>query len=311
MSNACGKAERPRLASLAPALRLRQEVCRAIREFFASRGFLETPTPVLVPTPALEDYIDAIPAGDGYLRTSPELHMKRLLAAGHERIFQLGPCFRQGELGSRHLPEFTMLEWYRLHAGYEDLLADTRGLLLACALATAGGNSIQFAGHRLDLAAPWDEITVDAAFAEFAKTSVETALATGAFEALLVEKIEPRLGLQRPTVLRDYPAAVSALSKPHAARPGRVERWELYIGGLEIANACSELTDPAEQRRRFAACRQLRSSQNRAVYAEDAPFLAALDAGMPPAAGIALGLERLLMVLGDCRDIRDITPFPP
>jgi elongation factor P--(R)-beta-lysine ligase len=302
--------ERDRLQRLRPVLELRDRMLAAIRCFFAARDFLAVQTPVRLPAPALEDYIDAEPAGDQWLRTSPELHMKRLLAAGYERIYQIGSCFRQGERGHRHLPAFTMLEWYRLHADHEAILADTIELVRQVLTATLGTLACPFQGQSVDFGTPWERLTVEDAFQRYAQADVDEAITAGEFEQVLVEQVEPHLGNGRPTVLGEYPLACSGLSRPIPGRPNRVERWELYVAGLELGNACSELTDPDEQAARFAACAELRRSEGRPVYLMDEPFMAALRAGMPPAAGIAIGLDRLLLILGDLDDLADTVAFP-
>jgi lysyl-tRNA synthetase class 2 len=301
-----------RLTALRPALQLRAELTAYIRAFFRDRGFLEVDTPLRLAAPALEEFIDAEPAGTGWLRTSPELQLKRLLAAGYDKLFQLGPCFRQGELGRLHQPEFTMLEWYRAGADYEAILADTRALVIGAAQALLGRTTLERNGHTCNLAAAWDDWTVDAAFARFAGQTVDQVLAQddGAFETLLVEKIEPHLGHDQPAVLRDYPLAFGALARRKPGRPDRAERWELYLAGIELANAYSELTDAAEQRRRFLACAERRRRDGRPVYPLDEAFLAALEAGLPPCGGIALGVDRLLLLLAGARDLRDVLPFP-
>ena len=302
--------EPTRLRRLRPTLELRAAMMASIRRFFAERGFLAVETPVRLPAPALEDYIEAEPSGEQWLRTSPELHMKRLLAAGYERIYQIGPCFRQGERGRRHLPEFAMLEWYRLHADHEDILADTVELVRQILRETRGEMACPFRDRRIDFGTDWERITVDHAFRQYAGADVDEAIAAGTFEQILVEQVEPRLGNTRPTVLEEYPLACSGLSRPIPGRPDRVERWELYVAGLELGNACSELTDPDEQAARFAACARLRASESRPVYPVDEPFLAALRRGLPPAAGIAVGLDRLLLVLAGLDDLGETVAFP-
>ena len=301
-----------RLTALRPILQLRAELTAYIRAFFRARGFLEVDTPLRLAAPSLEEFIDAEPAGNGWLRTSPELHLKRLLAAGYDKLFQLGPCFRQGELGRLHQPEFTMLEWYRADADYEVILADTRALITGTAQALLGRTSIERHGRTCNLAAAWDDWTVDDAFARLAGQTVAQVLAQGdgAFETVLVEKIAPHLGHDQPAVLRDYPLAFGALARRKPDRPDRAERWELYLAGIELANAYSELTDAAEQRRRFLACAERRRRAGRPVYPLDEAFLAALEAGLPPCGGIALGVDRLLLLLADARDLRDVLPFP-
>jgi lysyl-tRNA synthetase class 2 len=268
-------------------------------------------TPVRIPAPALEDYIEAEPSGAAFLRTSPELHMKRLLAAGAPRIYQLGPCFRRGELGPRHLPEFTMLEWYRAGADYLDILADTCALLRTVALSVLGTTSLEVGGRTVRLDGEWDVVSVQQAFESFAGTSPEAALAAGEFERLLVDRIEPRLGLQVPSVLIDYPVAQSALARRRTDPDGRcvAERWELYIAGVELANAYSELTDAAEQEARFRECAALREREGRAVYPLDRAFLEALRQGMPAAGGAALGFDRLCMLVAGAASLSEVTVF--
>jgi len=281
------------------------------RQFFTDRGFLEVETPVRLPAPALEDYIDAEPAGACYLRTSPELHMKRLLAAGYDRLFQIGPCFRRGELGRRHLPEFDLLEWYRAPGDYRDILSDTRELFVAWLDGLDLAPVVRVGAATVNLLAPWEELGVDEAFARYAQTSVDRAVAAGEFERLLAERVEPNLGQARPTVLLDYPVAFGGLARTRPDRPERAERWELYVAGVELANAYSELTDAAEQRRRFLECQELRRRQGRDVYPLDEPFLLALAHGMPPAGGIALGIDRTLMLFCGLNSVHDVVAFPP
>ena len=295
------------LRSLRPRLQRRAVIRQAVRVFFQSRDFLEIDTPVRIAAPALEDYIDAEPSGSCWLRTSPELHMKRLLAAGYERIFQLGPCFRLGEEGRRHLPEFHMLEWYRLHADWRHVLDDTVALVRFCARAGLGSCQCQFRGQVVDVGRAWEEMTVEAAFRRYANADLDAAIRGGCFEQILVERVEPNLGNGRPTVLCEYPLACSGLSQPLPGRPDRVERWEVYVAGLELGNACSELVDVAEQRRRFAATAALRAAERRAVYPFDEAFMAALADGIPAAAGVAIGFDRLVMLLTDAADIHEVT----
>jgi len=295
------------LRLLRPRLQQRAIIRQAARGFFQSRDFLEIDTPVRVAAPALEDYIDAEPSGACWLRTSPELHMKRLLAAGYERIFQLGPCFRLGEEGRRHLPEFQMLEWYRLHSDWRQVLDDTVALVRCCAQAALGASQCPFRGQVVDVGLEWEEITVDEAFRRYAGVDLDDTIRDGCFEQVLVEHVEPNLGNGRPTVLSEYPLACSGLSQPLPGRPDRVERWEVYVAGLELGNACSELVDVDEQRRRFAATAALRAAEKRPVYPIDEAFMAALADGIPSAAGVAIGFDRLIMLLTDAADIHEVT----
>lgn len=302
-------AEPERLRHIRPVLELRARLFAACRAFFAERDFLAVETPVRLPAPALEDYIEAEPSGEQWLRTSPELHMKRLLAAGYERIYQIGPCFRQGERGRRHLPEFTMLEWYRLHADHEAILADTVALLRQVLQAILGSSVCHFRGQDIDFGGEWERLSVAEAFSRHAGRDLDEAIARGEFEQVLVEQVEPHLGQGRPTVLDEYPLSCSGLSRPIPGRPDRVERWELYVAGLELGNACSELNDPDEQASRFAACAALRRQEKRPVYPIDEAFMEALRKGMPPAAGIAIGLDRLVLVLADRDDLAETVAF--
>ena len=286
------------------ALTERGAIFNRVRAFFQQKGYLEVETPFRIPAPAPEPHIDAIASAGWFLQTSPELCMKRLLAAGYERIFQICRCWREGERGERHLSEFTMLEWYRAGADYLSLMEETEALLLTA----AGAERIRYRGRSIELAQPWERITVRQAFGRYAGTTAEEALAAGRFEEIMVEAIEPRLGLARPTFIYDYPASEAALSRLKQGEPAVAERFELYIGGLEIANAFSELTDAAEQRRRFEAGSAERAGLGKAVYPMAEKFLAALEE-MPESAGIALGLDRLVMVLLDADCIDEVVAF--
>jgi elongation factor P--(R)-beta-lysine ligase len=240
------------LRALRRVLDLRAQLTDAIRRFFRERGFLEVDTPVLLPANAPETNIDATPAGTGWLRTSPELAMKRLLAAGVENLFQLGPCFRDGEHGRWHHPEFTLLEWYRANAGYLEILADTKALLAFLATELRGATDFTWQGKPLSFAQElWEKHTVSQAFIQHAGWDPATTFDPDRFDLDLVTRVEPALPADRPVVLIDYPAPLAALARKKPADPYRAERWELYLGGVEIANAYSELTDPAEQRARF------------------------------------------------------------
>ncbi|MCO5060999.1 MAG: EF-P lysine aminoacylase GenX [Kiritimatiellae bacterium] len=267
------------------ALELRSRLLHATRSFFHERGFTEVDTPVRIQAPAQETHINAEPSGDRWLRASPELQMKRLLAAGHEKIFQLGPCFRRGERGDRHNPEYTMLEWYRARADYEDILEDTRELLAHVA---GEQTSIVYRHQRIDLTGRWERISVRDAFLRWAGWDPVAMWDEDRFNVDLVEKVEPAMPRAVPVVLADYPAPAASLARRKPEDPLVAERWELYIGGLEIANAYSELTDPVEQRRRFEIAADERRAMGKEVYPFDEAFFAEL-AAMPPSGGIALG----------------------
>lgn len=297
------------LEELKPRFVTRAGLIAAVRDYFRQCDFLETETPLLIPAPAPEEYIEAPSVGSAFLRTSPELQMKCLLVAGYERIFQLGPCFREGEYGRRHRPEFTMLEWYQAHTDYLGLAEFTRNLMIETATRINGRTTIKRQGRDIDFAAPWQYLTVRDAYRRYAGIEPETALADDSFDQLMVEKIEPQLGWGAPTILLDYPAERASLSRRKSSDPTVAERWELYLGGLEIANAYSELLDPAEQRQRFALSAAARANYGAKAYPEPEEFFAALEYGLPPCAGCALGIDRLVMVMTEADDIADVT-FP-
>ncbi len=270
---------------------------------------MEVETPVRIPAPALELHIDAVPCDGEYLRTSPELHMKRLLAAGCDRIFQIGPCFRRHERGRIHNPEYTMLEWYRANADYHDILVDMRVLIKAVAREVIGGTSVVVRGTTVELGGEWEYRTVSDAFAHYAGWKPELMFDADRFDLDMVEKVEPALQQRGcPVVLADYPADCAALARRKPGDDKVAERWELYVGGIEIANAFSELVDPVEQRQRFLECAARRSAGGREVYPTDEGFLEAL-AGMPPSAGVALGVDRLVMLLAGLDSLDQVLPF--
>ncbi len=290
-------------------LTLRSRVLRAVREFFYSHDFLEVETPVRIPAPALETNIDTPPSGRAWLRASPELHMKRLLAEGCPRIFQIGPCFRSGECGRRHNPEFTMLEWYRAGADYTEILRDTEALFAHVFRTVAGQTSFTYRGAAIDLSIPWHCHTVREAYEKWAGWDPAANWDADRFDMDMVGKVEPALPKDKPCVLTDYPAPAASLARLKADNPLVAERWEVYVGGLELANAYSELCDPAAQRARFLEAAQERRALGKEVYPLDEPFLAALERGMPPCGGIALGIDRLVMLACGADDIADARPF--
>lgn len=268
----------------------RARVLRQIRAFFDARGFTEVETPVRIPAPAPEPHIDCPPSGDWFLRASPELQMKKLLAAGMERIYQIGPCFRAGEKGRRHSPEFTMLEWYRANADYSDIARDAEELV-AEVLRPRGSAALP-------------RVTVREAYRRWAGWDPVEAWDQDRFDFDMATKIEPNLP-KGPLFLMDYPAPAASLARLKADDPRVAERWELYVDGLELANAFTELTDPVEQRRRFESARAERRALGEADYPLDEEFLDAL-ARMPPSGGVALGVDRLVMLACGVRDISDV-----
>ena len=291
-------------------LHLRAAVIRAVRAFFEEAGYLEVDTPLRLPSLAPEPHIAAQESGPWFLQTSPELCMKRLLARGYPKIFQLCHCFRKEERGKKHLPEFAMLEWYRAECDCHDLMAETEELIRSVAKMVGMGESLFYRGQRIDLTAPWERLTVAAAFARYAPMSAEEALRQGTFDEVLVERIEPHLGQGRPTFLYEYPAALGSLARLKPGDSTVAERFELYMAGIEVANGFSELTDPAEQRRRFVADQAAIRAQGRDPGPMPEKFLDELTA-MPEAAGIALGLDRLVMLIADAATIDQVVAFPP
>ena len=267
----------------------RARVLREIRAFFNVRGFTEVETPVRIPAPAPEPHIDCPPSDDWFLRASPELQMKKLLAAGMERIYQIGPCFRAGEKGSRHSPEFTMLEWYRANADYSDIARDAEELLA----------EVLKRDH-----ADVQRLTVREAYVRWAGWDPVETWDQDRFDFDMATKIETNLP-KEPLFLTDYPAPAASLARLKSDDPRVAERWELYVDGIELANAFTELIDPVEQRRRFELAREERRALGEADYPLDEEFLDAL-VRMPPSGGVALGVDRLVMLACGVHDIADV-----
>jgi elongation factor P--(R)-beta-lysine ligase len=311
----------------------RQALYGALRRFFTQLGYLEVDTPLLVPTPGMEPHITAfeapfVPETDVgqrrslYLHTSPEYAMKRLLADGAGPLFQICKVFRNGEVSRTHNPEFTLLEFYRPRADYHAIMADLEGAL-AEADRTVGGDgfftrtpyerlSVRDAVLRetgVDLRAHADGLSLKRA-AEAA--GVRTGDATSfddVFFHLFLQKVEGKLGWERPTYLTEYPASMASLARLKPEDPTVAERTELYAKGLELANGFSELTDAVEQRARLVEEQELRRKSGRAVYPLDERFLDAVGR-MPPSTGIAVGLDRILMLLLGVESISDVLLFP-
>lgn len=269
----------------------RADIVRSIRAFFDARGFLEVETPVRIAAPAPECHIDCPPVGTGgFLRASPELQMKKLLAAGLEKIYQIGPCFRDGEKGSRHNPEFTMIEWYRRDATYLDIKDDLTALLAALMNEGTRDTSIT-------------TLTVREAYVRYAGWDPWTAWDQDRFDYDMATVIEPKLKeLGGGVFLKDYPVQAASLAQ---VRGDVAERWEFYWDGMELANCFTELCDEAEQRRRFAVAKDERKELGEADYPLDEAFFCALPQ-IGSAAGVALGVDRLVMVLTGAKTIADV-----
>jgi elongation factor P--(R)-beta-lysine ligase len=335
-----------RFATRRARLLARGRILATLRRFFAERDFVEVDTPALQVSPGLEPHLRAFrtelhdPRDGGarprYLHTSPEFAMKKLLVAGQPRIWQLTHVFRDGERGPTHHPEFAMLEWYRAGAGWQDLVADCEALLRACQ-AAAEVEALRWRGCSADARAPWQRLSVAEAFHRYAGIDVlatapdplhpDLDLLAAAAEGIRIaphpgddweslyfriflDRIEPHLGHGAPTVLYDYPASMAALSRRNPADPRLAERFELYVCGLELANAFGELTDPVEQRARFLADQAKKQVLYGETYPIDEDFLAALEHGMPESAGIALGFDRLVMLLTAAEDIEEVLWAP-
>jgi len=326
-----------------PFLLARGRITDAIRQWFRRHGFTEVETAILQRSPGNETHLHAFatlltaPAGahsQVYLHTSPEFACKRLLAAGETRIFTFARVFRNRERGALHHPEFTLLEWYRANEPYEILMQDCASLLTVAAQA-AGSGILSFRQRDCDPLLQPERLTVAAAFERFAELDLMAALPSGVsdrdrlaasvrragirvaaddswsdlFSRVLVERIEPRLGLGRATFLDEYPVTEAALARWKNADPRVAERFELYACGIELANGFGELTDAAEQRRRLEAQMAEKARLYGERYPIDEDFLAAL-AAMPPASGIALGFDRLVMLATGARRIEDVLWAP-
>jgi elongation factor P--(R)-beta-lysine ligase len=318
---------RARMAALAD----RARALAALRQLFAARDYVEVETPLLVPSPGLEIHLDAVRAGGGWLITSPEYQMKRLLAAGFERIYQVCKCFRGNEHGPHHAGEFTMVEWYRAFADLDAIVDDTEALVAAVCTAVAGRPIARVGGRELDVRAPWPRVTVREAMRVHAGVAVrgderaaelvravraagieveEGAAWDDAFFAAFLARVEPALAARdRPVIVEDWPAPLAALARRREEDPRVALRFEAYIGGLELANAFGELTDPIEQRARFGEDLATRRARGRAEYPLDEKLLAALAEGLPPSAGIALGFDRLVMLATGSAHIADVLSF--
>jgi lysyl-tRNA synthetase class 2 len=300
--------ENTRLARLRPNLQRRALILEYIRTFFREQDFLEVETPIRVPTVAPEPYIIPFESGDWFLSTSPELHMKRMLAAGYEKLFQFSHCFRREERGRWHNPEFTMLEWYRADADYNQIIRDIELLITTLAKKLGFKKTIKYGGQTIDIRLPWPRTTVKDAFINAAGWDPIVECDARRFDIDFVEKVLPSFNPNRPTVLVDYPAPLAALARLKPGDAGVAERTEVFIGGLELANAYSELADAAEQEKRFReAIEQIRKERNQEM-AMPQLFMESV-AHLPACGGVALGIDRLVMLLCDAPSIDDVMAF--
>jgi lysyl-tRNA synthetase class 2 len=300
--------ERQRLEQLLPNLKRRAFICQTIRAFFNEQGFLEVETPLRSPAIAPEKEIVPIESEGWFLSTSPELYMKRLLAAGYDKIYQFNRCFRKGERGRYHNPEFTLLEWYRKDAAYTQMMADTEQLISTIADRLGMGAHLNYRGRNIDLSLPWERLTVSEAFQRFAGWDPVTDPDVRRFDEDTVLKVIPNLNHHRPTFLVDYPAPMASLARLKPGNPRVAERVELFIGGLELSNAYSELNNQKEQEMRFRQeIEQIQKEQHRIAPMPD-KFLRAVS-NLPDCAGIALGIDRLVMLFCNAASIDEVMPF--
>jgi len=319
-------------------LLMRTRLIQAVRAYFDGRSFVEVETPILQVSPVMDAHIHAVKADirgidlkkerEMYLHTSPEFAMKKLLVAGMTDIYQICHVFRDAEGSRRHSPEFTMIEWYSVGKDYTHLMQDCVEMVRFCAK-KLDIRMLRFDGHECDPFQTWQKLSVADAFYEYAGLNLNAYLGDkdtfakdvkeklglhvaadddwdDIFFRVMAEKIEPHLGMDVPTFLYDYPASMASLSRKKPSDPRYAERFELYICGLEICNAFSELTDADEQRKRFVEEMTLKQRLYGEQYPIDEDFLAALEYGYPESAGNALGIDRLAMLFADVDDIQDI-----
>ncbi len=315
-------------------LLLRSRAVALIRRWLDERGFVEVETPLLHPIPggaAARPFVTHHNALDVdlYLRIAPELYLKRLVVGGFERVFEIGRVFRNEGLSPRHNPEFTMLELYQAYADYTDLMVLTEELVAYLATELCGTTTLTYAGRELDLTAPWRRATISELIAEHAGLEVDLDTPVEKLRAicddrdipyrddwgpgkLLLEIYEKTTEAQLwgPVFVTDYPKEVSPLARDHRSRPGLVERFEPIVAGRELGNAFSELVDPAEQRLRFEAQAAARAAGDEEAMAVDEDYLRALEYGLPPTAGLGIGVDRLVMLLSGAEAIRDVIAFP-
>jgi lysyl-tRNA synthetase class 2 len=297
-----------RLSRIKPNVERRALIIELTRNFFREAGFLEVDTPIRSPEVAPEQFIVPFESEGWFLATSPELYMKRLLAAGYDRLFQISHCFRKGERGRLHNPEFTMLEWYHRGADYYQMIHDTELLVTAMAKGLGYDTIIPYRDKLIDIALPWDITTVREAFLNSSGWDPFTSPDPLRFDEYLVTKVIPGFPPDRPVVMLDYPAPLASLAKLKAGEPDVAERAEVFIAGMELANAFSELTDVREQTGRFRA--EIEEIERREGKKRPLPkrFLEALP-NLPPCGGIALGIDRLVMLFCDTGSIDDVMPF--
>lgn len=334
--------------SLVARYLVREQVIDSIRTYFKTNGFHEVDTPLIVRYPGTEPFLEVFETqlrladgrkSPGYLITSPEFSLKKLISAGMGSIFQICKCFRNEEgLSERHNPEFTMIEWYHVNADYTDVMTDFEQLMLSIGEATNrlrvenGKTLFTYLNRTFDLTGPYPRITVAEAFSTYVGLEADdmlnrTAIVAEAgkrgyavtadttweeaYNQLFLNLIEPELAkLDTPVFVTEYPASQAALSKRKASDPRFAERFEVYLGGLELGNAFSELTDAKEQEERIREDLQVRKDLGKVEYGMDEDFIEALQSGMPETGGIAVGVDRLVMLFANAPSIQDVLLFP-
>jgi lysyl-tRNA synthetase class 2 len=309
----------------------RARTIAAVRRWFDSRGFVEVETPVLQPlyggalARPFTTHHNALDR-DLYLRIATELYLKRLVVGGIDKVYELGKDFRNEGISHKHNPEFTMLEWYEAYADYNDVANELEGLVSAVAQVVLGTTKIQREGETIDLAPPWRRVTLREAIRERTGIDVlehpsreQLAEAMGTkpdpeegwgklVDGLLSKEVEPTL--IQPTFVVDYPVELSPFAKRHRSEQGLVERWEAFVGGIEISNAFTELNDPDEQRTRFEAQAEETARGDEETQPYDEVFVESLEQGMPPTGGAGLGIDRLVMILTGAKTLREVLLFP-
>ena len=315
-------------------MRVRAAVLDAVRDFFRDENFLSVDTPTLVRASAQEEHIQLFATeyqGDKeqeqlYLAPSPELYMKRLLGVGFERIYQISRSYRNGEMGPQHNPEFTLIEWYRAYASYEEIMTDVENLVVHVVGSVLGQSSVVRERREIGLQPPWERLSVRDAFAHWAAIDLDACVDAESlfhracvlgydsakrgdswedlYHKILLERVEPELAKLGAVHLFDYPRQLAALAKLKEGDSAVAERTEAYLGGVELSNGYTELNDPTQQRERFA-----RGARPGGAPADEA-FLAAMERGIPPAGGIALGLDRLVMVVAGASCLDEVIAFP-
>jgi lysyl-tRNA synthetase class 2 len=332
MSNWSDLKNNPRLKNIYDT---RIKIIKLIREFFWSQDFVETDTPIAVKYPGQEPYLNPVPvifydpvgkAENFYLHTSPELAMKKLLAVGYEKIFQIVKCFRNYEsFGGAHNTEFTVLEWYRAPGKYQEIMDDTENLFKFVG-EKQGIKILRYKDKKINFLEKWDRMSMKEIWQKYLQVNLDDYLEIEKLKNLAKEKkcqmddndayedifykiflneIEPRLGNEVPVFVYDYPACMASLSRLCARDNRYAERFELYVGGLELANAFGELTDADEQKERLEKDRELRAKLGKAIWPVDEDFILALRSGIPPAGGVALGVDRMVLLFTGAKDLNE------